>query len=116
VIGQLEAEADQARVIGRLNRGGLDDAFALPKLDDGYAVSVGLFSQAQRAERRALAVARMGLKADVVGRTRRGTVYWLDFDLKTPGGEDGAPGSPSVSTDPSQALQVLPCPEPRPVG
>lgn len=117
MIGPLKGEADQARVVGRLNRGGLDDAFALPKLEDGYAVSVGLFSQRARAERRALAVERMGLKASIVERTRPGTVYWIDFDLKTaPAGSAGALDPMLKTPDPSQKWQVVPCPQPRPVG
>jgi hypothetical protein len=117
MIGPLKGEADQARVVGRLNRGGLDGAFALPKLEDGYSVSVGLFSQRARAERRALAVERMGLKASVVERTRPGTVYWIDFDLKTAPVGGGAALDPMLKTpDPSQKWQVVPCPQPRPVG
>lgn len=116
LIGPLPGEAAQARVVRRLNRGGLDDAFALPKLDEGYAVSAGLFSARQRAERRVLAVERMGLKASVVERTRPGTVYWIDFDLKTPAGAAGTADPLLKSSDPSQKWQVVPCPEPRPVG
>jgi hypothetical protein len=116
MIGPLKGEADQVRVVGRLNRGGLDDAFALPKLEDGYAVSVGLFSQRARAERRVLAVERMGLKASVVDRTRPGTVYWVDFDLKTAAGDAGALDPLLKASDPSQKWQVVPCPPSRPVG
>jgi hypothetical protein len=116
MIGPLPNEAAQERIVRRLGRGGLDDAFALPKLEDGYAVSVGLFSARQRAERRVLAVERMGLKASVVERTRPGTVYWLDFDLKTPAGAPGAPDPLLQPTDPAQTWQLVPCPEPRPVG
>lgn len=116
MIGPLPNQAAQERVVRRLSRGGLDDAFALPKLEDGFAVSVGLFSARQRAERRVLAVERMGLKASVVERTRPGTVYWLDFDLKTPAGAPGTPDPLLTPSDPAQTWQVVPCPEPRPVG
>ncbi len=116
VIGRLKGEADQARVIRRLTRGGLDDAFALPRLDDGYAVSVGLFSVQPRAERRALAVQRMGLEAAVVERTRPGTVYWLDVEQKLPAGEGGAPAFLQEFADPALKLRIETCPEPGPVG
>lgn len=117
VVGNLRNEADQQRVVRRLNRGGLDDAFPLPKLDDGWAVSVGVFSQPQRAERRRLAVGRMGLEAKVLERTRPGTVYWLDIDLKP-----AAPGAPDPAAawlkpaGPTQSLQVVACPPPGSVG
>lgn len=114
VIRRLKGEADQARVVARLNRGGLDDAFAIPKLDDGYAVSVGLFSQARRAERRAVAVGRMGFKAEIVERTRPGTVYWLDFDLKAPAAGSADPFAKTA--DPNEKVQVVPCPTSASVG
>lgn len=115
VIRRLKNEADQARVIGRLNRGGLDDAFAIPRLDDGHAVSVGLFSQPRRAERRALAVGKMGFKAEIVERTRRGRVYWLDFDLKTPAAGAADPFV-DAAADASRPWQVVPCPTSATVG
>jgi len=116
LIDQLKGEAEQGRVVDRLKRGGLDDAYPLPKLKDGYAVSVGLFSELRRAERRALAVGRMGLKAQVVERTRPGTVYWIDFDLKTAAGAAAGTDPSLRSSDPSQKWQVTPCPEPKSVG
>ena len=115
-IGQLKGAAEQERVVRRLNRGGLDDAFATPRLDDGYAVSAGLFTEQARAERRVLAVERMGLKATIVARTRPGTVYWIDFDLKTPAGEVGALDPLRKPPDPARKWEVVPCPEPQPVG
>jgi len=116
LIGQLKGETEQGRVVGRLKRGGLDDAYPLPRLQDGYAVSVGIFSQQPRAERRALAVGRMGLKAQVVERTRPGTVYWIDFDLKTAPGAVAGTAPLLKASDPSQKWQVTPCPEPKSVG
>ncbi|MCC6171184.1 MAG: hypothetical protein IT481_04045 [Gammaproteobacteria bacterium] len=115
VIRRLRNEADQARVVARLNRGGLDDAFAIPKLDDGHAVSVGLFSQARRAERRALAVGKMGFKAEIVERTRPDKVYWLDFDLKTPAAGSADPFA-AGSADAAQKWQVVACPAPAALG
>jgi hypothetical protein len=117
VVGGLRSETEQQRIVRRLNRGGLDDAFPLPKLDDGYAVSVGVFSEAKRAERRRLAVGRMGVESKVLERTRPGTVYWLDVDMKP-----AAPGAPDPAAawlkpgDPAQTLQVVACPQPGTVG
>ena len=116
MVGPLKGEAEQRRVIGRLKRGGLDDAFALPRLDSGYAVSVGLFSERRRAERRVVVVDRTGLKSAIVERSRPGTVYWIDFDLQTPAGEADALDALFKTSDPSQKWQVAPCPEPRSVG
>jgi hypothetical protein len=70
--------------VARLKRAGLPDAFALPRLDSGYAVSVGQFSQVTTAERRARVVANLGFEAEVVGRQRPGAVFWLDLTLDSP--------------------------------
>lgn len=84
MVAALRTPADQQRVVARLKRAGLPDAFALPRLDSGYAVSVGQFSQATTAERRARVVANLGLAAEVVGRQRPGTVFWLDIRIDSP--------------------------------
>ncbi len=84
MVAALRSPADQERAVARLKRAGLPDAFALPRLDSGYAVSVGQFSQVTTAERRARVVANLGFAAEVVGRQRPGAVFWLDLTLDSP--------------------------------
>jgi hypothetical protein len=120
MVAALRSPAEQERVVARLKRAGLPDAFALPRLDAGYAVSVGQFSEASTAERRARVVANLGLAAEVVGRQRPGSVYWLDIRLEraiVPGqtpqslfwpGEAAAPLDPAGMGDPTQ-WEFAPC-------
>lgn len=104
-VGNLATVADQERVQRRLQRGGLDDAFAMEPQDGRYSVSVGIFRERRRAERRAQVVTQMGLAAEIQDRMRPGTVYWLDFDLKT----ESAAGLEGLGQG-AGALQMLPCP------
>jgi hypothetical protein len=64
-----------------LQRNGIKDARVMPESDGTRRVSVGLFSERERAERRVSAVQKMGLKAEVTPRTQPGTVYWVDLML-----------------------------------
>ncbi len=113
VVEGLPTVAEQERVQRRLRRGGLDDAIALPRLDDTYSVSVGTFAEKRRAERRAAVVTKMGMKAGIEVRQRAGTVYWIDVDVAATatdvaGSIKAALGNAPVASD----WQELPCPAP----
>ena len=104
----LQDAADQARVRRRLERGGLSDAFILPPADGQFAVSVGIFSDSRRAERRAAVVRKLRLSPVISTRTRPGTVYWLDLDLRT----DGSGLTPESLQQSVGTFKVAPCPPP----
>ena len=80
-LGGLKSAADETRALKILQEAGLNDAHAVPASDDGRRVSVGLFTERTRAERRARAVQHLGFSPDIVDRRRPGTVYWIDLDL-----------------------------------
>lgn len=113
VVEGLPTVAEQERVQRRLRRGGLEDAIALPRLDDTYSVSVGTFAEKRRAERRAAVVTKMGMKAGIEVRQRAGTVYWIDVDVAATatdvaGSIKAALGNTPLASD----WQELPCPAP----
>lgn len=68
----------QARTLNALRTSGLSDAFAMPD-DPEHKVSVGIFSEEDRAEDRASRVQRLRLDAVVKERTREQTVTWIDI-------------------------------------
>jgi hypothetical protein len=93
VGGLGQAEADHALVA--LERNGITDALVMP--DNGAAgrrLSLGLYSERARAERRAEAVRQSGLEAEIAERKLPGVLYWLDL---TP--------PPGVNTVPLQDLK-----------
>jgi len=83
----LEGLPDRAAangVIERLRRFGIGDAYAIPGESGRIAVSLGLFSERQRALRRLDDVKALGLEPRITERERRGTVYWIDVDVVPP--------------------------------
>ncbi len=79
LIRGIANRAAQQRVQRRLRQGGIADAYPLPALPDGLAVSVGLFSERAGADRRAADVRKQGFTPEVNARRRPGEAFWLDL-------------------------------------
>lgn len=75
--------AEEAMATLRAN--GITDVYLMPASEQGHIVSLGVFSDYQRAQRRADQVRAVGLTPRIDDRTRSGSVYWLDVDLEEPG-------------------------------
>jgi hypothetical protein len=82
-VGGIKTPADETKTLRALQDAGIADARAMGAADDGRRVSVGLFTDRSRAERRARAVEHLGFSPDIVERYRSGTIYWVDLDLGT---------------------------------
>ena len=83
----LEGVPDRAAagaIIERLRRAGVADAYAMPGDGRQVTVSLGLFSERQRALRRLDDAKAAGLAPRIVDRERTGTVYWIDVDVAPP--------------------------------
>jgi hypothetical protein len=79
-IANLPTEADSDRMLASLEHNGIKDALVMPaSADAGRRISLGLFTERARAERRAESVRAMGLKAEVAERKLPSTVYWVDL-------------------------------------
>lgn len=76
-------EAEQA--LRKLTDDGITDVYLMPGSESAQVLSLGVFSDYQRAQRRATEVQALGLTPRIEDRTRAGTVYWLDVDLQEPG-------------------------------
>lgn len=68
-----------------LNANGITDVYLMPGSDPPNVLSLGVFSDYQRAQRRAEEVKAIGLSAQISDRKRAGSVFWIDVDLKEPG-------------------------------
>lgn len=106
----FDSDIAVTRVLHRLEHGGIDDAEAMPAETGGRRISLGLFSDRDRADRRAKAVRGMGLKPKMGERTVPGTVYWLDLTIPSgtavPLKDVSGPEAPG-GTSP---ISVQPCP------
>jgi len=75
--------ADQA--LAMLSQKGITDAYILPGSEPANTLSLGVFNDAGRAQRRVEEIRALGLDAQLADRKRAGSVYWLDVDLPAPG-------------------------------
>lgn len=80
-IKDLPTQTRADAVLEDLRRHGITDAYVIPDTDSGNVVSLGVFSEIQRARRRREAVRALDYDVTVADRTRRGTVYWIDVRL-----------------------------------
>jgi hypothetical protein len=79
-VGNLKSDADADRALVTLEHGGIKDALVMPATaDTPKRLSLGLFSERARADRRAQSIRALGLNAEVAERKLPGTVYWVDL-------------------------------------
>ena len=108
-IDGLPTAADQARVLARLRAAGLADVAALPA---ERAISLGLFSEAARAQARLRQAGAAGFAPQVAPQYAPDAEHWLRVDL------DAA--ALPAGTTPVRALagawRVQPCPPPPSAG
>lgn len=69
----------------KINDNGITDVYLMPGSDPANVLSLGVFSDYQRAQRRAEEVRLIGLTPQISDRKRAGSVFWIDVDLKEPG-------------------------------
>lgn len=102
-----QAEADQALV--NIEKNGIRDAILLPATGDGpRRISLGLFSERARAEKRAQLARTMGFKAEVAERKLPTAVYWVDVAPQA--GQSTIPIQDLFAEGMSSRIAVQPCP------
>jgi hypothetical protein len=116
-IGGLKTDGEVAQVLRTLEQSHVDDAHVMPDAGDAHKVSVGLFSERERADRRADSIQKLGLQPEVAERKLPATVFWMDVDLApgtaTPTAEDAVPASGSAgatASGGSSHVGAVPCP------
>ena len=75
-----KSAADQ--ILEKLKAGGIDDALQMPGPNDSSVISLGLFSEAKRAQARVAQAQALQINPAIADRKRNGNVYWIDIDLK----------------------------------
>jgi len=108
-VGGIKNDAETDKVLVSLERNGIKDALVMPESPDaGRRVSLGLFSERSRAEKRAQTVRQMGFKAEVAEHYLAGTVYWVDLTLLP--GMNTVPIQDLIAKGVSSHIAVQPCP------
>ena len=108
-VAGIKTAAEETHVLRTLQDAGISDAHAMASADDGRRVSVGLFSERPRAEKRARVVEHLGFSPDIVERRRPATLYWVDLDLGTSDAAVPTEGLAPADQDGSR-IQVRVCP------
>lgn len=108
LVTGLATQADADRALVTLERNGIKDALVIPDTETGRRLSLGLYSERPRAERRAEAVRQSGLKPEITERKVPGTNYWLD--VATPAGMNTVPIQDLIAQGVSPRIGVQPCP------
>jgi sporulation related protein len=84
VQGLATRDAAEA-ALKTLAANGIADVYVMPGSDPPNVLSLGVFSDFQRAQRRVDEVRAIGLTPRIDDRKRAGSVYWIDVDLMEPG-------------------------------
>jgi hypothetical protein len=110
VFVTLKDQADIDRALVTLEKGGVRDAIIMPVTPDvnGRRLSLGLYADRGRAEKRAQVVSQTGLKAEVGERKLPATQYWLDMAPLS--GTDSIPLQDLFADGTSTKISVQPCP------
>lgn len=108
-LDDLPSREEAQRAMTLLKRRGISDAYIMPSADLTNDISLGVFSEPARAQRRAEEIKTLGFTPTIADRTRRGTVYWVDLDLKA---TDGIINPAELQSESGRIvrLEVLACP------
>jgi hypothetical protein len=110
-VGPFETQAETDKALASLEHNGVKDALVMPATaDTGRRVSLGLFTERARADRRAQSLRAMGLSAQVADRKLPNTLYWVD--LTPPPGMTSVPLQDLFAQGVSSKVSVQPCPPP----
>jgi cell division septation protein DedD len=80
-IQAIPTEADANDILAKVRAEGITDSYVIPNSDSGNLVSLGVFSEISGVSRRREQVRALGFEPQVVDRTRRATVYWVDVTV-----------------------------------
>lgn len=108
-LDDLPSHEEAQRAMTLLKRRGISDAYIMPSADLTNDISLGVFSDPARAQRRAEEIKTLGFTPTIADRTRRGTVYWIDLDLKA---TDGLINPADLQSESGRIvrLEVIACP------
>jgi hypothetical protein len=88
-IPNISTRDDGRGIVANLGEEGLGDAYIVGNDEDGYAIALGLFGNAENAERVELQAGAAGYEVDISQVWRDGDIFFVDIGLP-PGKGAGA--------------------------
>jgi hypothetical protein len=88
-VKNVPSRAEGRAMLERLREAGLGDAFLVGNEEDGMAIALGIFGNADNAEKVELQARSVGYEVDISPMTREGDIYFVDIGLP-PGKGAGA--------------------------
>lgn len=105
-IDAIPTPGEAAGIVELLAENGITEAYVIADGNDGSIVSLGVFSQQDRARQRFADAEALGLSPVVADRSQPGEVFWLDVTARDRA--EFAPGE-IATLDISPALQLESC-------
>ena len=84
-VQNLTSREQVDAALQQLSDNGVSDVYVMPSDGPANILSLGVFSDYERAQRRADQIRALGLEPRIDDRKRAGSVYWIDVDLAEPG-------------------------------
>jgi hypothetical protein len=114
-IGGLKTDGEVADVMRTLEQSHVEDAHLMPDTGEVRQVSVGVFSDKDRADRWAQSLQKLGLQPEVAERKLLATVFWMDVDLPPGTAVPALPVTKDVAGNlvaggEESHLEAVPCP------
>ena len=84
-VQDLATRSAAEKAVETLRANGITDVYLMPGSDPENVLSLGVFSDYQRAQKRSDEVKALGLHPRIDDRKREASVWWIDVDLTEPG-------------------------------
>jgi hypothetical protein len=84
-VQNLPSRDAAEEAVSTLTERGITDVYIMPGSEPSIVLSLGVFSDYQRAQRRANEIRMLGFEPQIDDRKRTGSAYWIDVDLEEPG-------------------------------
>jgi hypothetical protein len=85
-VEDLATPEDAANALAQLKAAGIADAYVLSEEAPGTVISLGVFSEPERAEQARTIAKMVGFEPRTAERTREADVLWLDIDRQASAG------------------------------
>lgn len=108
-VAGMASQAETDQLLVSIEKAGIKDAILMPASGDApRRISLGLFSERSRADKRAQLARSLGFRAEVTERKLPTAIYWVD--VVPPSGAGTIPLQDLFAEGMSSRIAVQPCP------